>query len=90
MGSYIDVTARVSIRDVISEIDTESLIEELADRRISDKCSDNLKEIALDNCKWGEFENLQLNPIDEMKVRYFLSVMDKYTIEEIETLLSKK
>jgi hypothetical protein len=70
----------VNLKDVVEEIPNEYLLSTLKDRIFS---SNELLELE------GIFTS-KVNPIDSMKIRHFLSIMDDYSLNQIETALPSK
>jgi hypothetical protein len=81
----VDVEAEVDIDNILCKVDTDDLLDELNTRRDLKYHLSKLKELALEN--FDDFELLKLNVIQEMKLKYLMEVLDKYSLNQIETLL---
>ena len=86
---YTRISIDVDFDDISDSISSKDLLSEIATRILDSEEQLQLKDISDIYFKGGEFENLDLNLIQEMKLRYLLEIIDKYSLDQIETALPK-
>lgn len=84
---YTNISIDIEFDEIADSISSKDLLSEISARNLDSEEQFKLQEIAYSYIKQGEFDNLELNCIQEMKMRHFLTIIDKYSIEDIETKL---
>lgn len=87
---YTRISIDIDFDDIADDISSKDLISELNSRSLDMEEQEQIKEFVFNKCNCGEFENLKFSTMEqEMKMRHFLEVMDKYSLENIEYYLKK-